>query len=194
MDVNGVGHEPAVNARWWPDIEYLLDVKVLVPFSEQPVGRWFSKYFAVPKKDGQSRAVFSGAALSDFFANDHFPVNLMPIPELIQKLRHLASPTFTIVTSDFVNAFYQIPYSEQVRSIFAMRISHGEKIKEVMFAVASMGFCLSPRVAQCLGFYALLREPDPVSTTVKGKTLTSSWDSNFHQRGLFYYIEEISSI
>ena len=152
---------PAVSKIWRSHIQQLLDWNVVEVTTVAGVA-FASRYFSVAKKNGLGRAVISARLASRLF-RDPGPVNLIPIPLLISKVRQFASHRSKIIVVDGVNMFYQLPISSALGAYFAFYCPWLAAAVYTIFKVAPMGGGFVPRCCQSIGWQVFLREPDPVS-------------------------------
>lgn len=130
----------------------------LIELAKHAHVRFWSGYFAVPKKGGEARAIYNGGRMSRRCRVPP-PVHLITARQLLRRMRsHLgAGHRFEVVTGDFRHWFHQIKSPRELRRLFGlnMRGTH------YMWRCLPMGWSWSPAVAQAFAWAVLLaRKPD----------------------------------
>ena len=119
-----------------------------IPAKEVQMVRQFSGYFAVPKTEECSRAIFSGKALSERCPVPP-TVNLISAGELIQLMRRHGAQndgTFHVVTGDLRHWFHQISVPHWLRCLFGLKV---QKTRQAyIWRSLPMGWSWSPVIAQ----------------------------------------------
>jgi hypothetical protein len=119
--------------------------------------RCWSGYFAVPKTDAKSRAIFSGGRVSSLCPPPP-NVNLMTQPEVLRHvhdmLANTSGPLF-FVEADLRHWFHQITAHEKLRMLFGLQMKPPSK-QWYVWKCLPMGFSWSPAIAQACGWIYLL--------------------------------------
>jgi hypothetical protein len=121
--------------------------------------RCWSGYFAVPKTDVTSRAIFSGGRVSSLCPPPP-NVNLMTQPEVLWHIRDMLSRTkgrLHFVECDLRHWFHQIELHQSVRMLFGLQLKDKTWYT---WRTAPMGWSWSPSIAQACGWMCLLFQRD----------------------------------
>ena len=121
--------------------------------------RWISGYFAVPKNDSVSRAVFNGKQLSRLFVCPP-PVNIPSVSDIFDLLSRLipSGGKWFAFTADIRHWFHQIPIGRALASWMGLHSGSGDYFQ---YRVLPMGWSFSPRICQCLAWCLIIAPPGP---------------------------------
>lgn len=134
--------------------------EALIEREERGTLRFLSRYFAIPKKDGQARAIFNGRSLSSKQVTPP-PVGLPEIPVVLRLLADIhaerqgtASSVVapSVYIADLRHFFHQIEVDPQVAKYFGVQC--GEQAYS--WRGLPMGWAHSPRIAQTISWSLVL--------------------------------------
>jgi len=110
---------------------------------------FYSSYFAVPKDETVSRAIFNGRRLSSFCPTPP-NANLASTSQLMTRMtQHLRrEKKFYVLQGDLRHWFHQLKIREEFLPYFGLRLGNCDYIWKCL----PMGWSFSPYVAQCYGW------------------------------------------
>ena len=131
--------------KYQPHFMALKASKIISELDAPNSCRYYSTYFSVPKTSKEDRAIFNGRLLSMCFRRPP-PVNLIRMPDLLQKLAVLAKshPGLCVASGDLRHWFHQLSAGKALSSFFGVACA-GASFK---WNTLPMGFSWSPFLAQ----------------------------------------------
>jgi hypothetical protein len=122
--------------------------------------RYINTYFAVPKGDEKSRAIFNGKRLSRLMIAPP-PVNLPYLPQLLREVALMCDDRpVEIYTGDLRHFFHQLPVNSEISRWFGLRSIINGITVTMKWLTLPMGWSFSPHVAQSVAWTALLHREE----------------------------------
>ena len=120
--------------------------------------KFCSTYFAVPKTETTSRAIFNGKRLSTYWPTPA-PVNICDTATLIRKILETAErcKKLWITVGDFRHWFHQIPVNLELARHFGIALSPAETF---LWRTLPMGWSHIPHIAQAIAWGVLCARQD----------------------------------
>ena len=148
----------ACSATKWADHFAALVGFNLIQQTGAGVLKFCAKYFAVPKTEDLSRAIFNGLELSRRCTLP-FKVNLPDLSIVLQQIAEMCAPQagesprrVYLVTGDIRHWFHQIPVPQEIGVFFGLHLG----TLYYLYRVLPMGWSWSPHIAQCIAMGLVL--------------------------------------
>lgn len=140
-----------------PGTDYQVQNAAILQRCELKDLQCIGKYFAVPKGEEHSRAIWNGKPLGRI-SHGPPPVFLPYLPDLLEKLGTYIhdNPGCELLTADFRHFFHQIPTNQVLARFFGVALDG----KYYCWTSLPMGWSWSPFVAQSVAWAILLAGSD----------------------------------